>query len=386
MPIEHEPQLNNLCIVQVKEESAYGADAAPQNDLVALLVSDGAEAEIDGDVITRSVVQSTFTPRGSLVGAKKMPLKIGIEAHGGGLNAGVLKDPDYGPLLRACGMQKTEVVRLATEEITGTFVEGEAVTAAPGAATGIFHCQDENVVVLREVTGVFTAADTLTGGTSAATADVAAAPVKGIEYRPITSRISTQKSALVYLYRDHILYLVKGCRGTFELSGDAGKAPLFSFNFTGLWTRPSDVENLPTVYPVDIVPPNFERAGAKLGAYDPILKTFKLTVGGTIQQRDDANSPEGVAGHYIGGREPALSIDPEMDVLANYDPFTLWADAAKISAGFTVGQTPGNRWRLHVPAFQHSKLSAASRGTQRTHQIDGTCTGSGDDDFRLTFM
>lgn len=382
----HEPQLNNLCILRVKEESAYGADDTPDAGLTALLVSAGAEPEIDGDVIKRNVVQSTFTPRGSIVGAKKLPFKFSIEIHGGLLNAGAPKEPDFAPVLRACGLQQTTVQRLAVNAVTGNFAEGETVTGGTSAATGVFHCLDGGVLVLRNVVGNFASGEAVTGGTSAATANTTALPVKGIEFRPVTSRIAAQKSILAYLYRDHILYLLKGWRGTFDIAAEAGGIPMLNFSGTALWTKPDDVADLPAVTPADIIPPRFERIGAKIGPYDPIFKSFKLNLAGAIQHRDDANSAEGVAEHYLGGREPALSFDPEQDKLANFDPYALWASDAKNDFGFTVGQDAGNRWRLHVPGFQISKPGKGERGTLRTHQIDGVCTGTGDNEFRWTFL
>jgi len=382
----HEPQLNNICIFRAKLEDAYGNDSDPLNGLIALLVGSGAEAEIDGDVIKRNITQRTFTPRGTIVGAKRMPLKFSIEVHGGLLSAGVPLAPDYDMFMLSCGLQKTDVQRLALDAPVGTFVEGESVTGGTSAATGVFHLMDDGVAVLRNVAGDFVSGEVLTGATSAATANTTAAPVQGIEYRPVTSKIAEQKSSLIYLYNDHILYLVKGWRGTFDITAEAGGVPMLNFSGMGLWTTPTDVLNLPDVDPADIIPPRFERVRAKLGAYDPIFKSFKFAQASQTQQRDDCNSAEGVAEQYLGGREPVVSFDPEMDSLTNYNPFALWESAGKLPLGLTVGQDAGNRWRFQAPNLQHSKLSKGERGMIRVHQIDGTCTGSGDDEFRITFM
>uniref|UniRef100_UPI002619BE16 hypothetical protein n=1 Tax=Aminiphilus sp. TaxID=1872488 RepID=UPI002619BE16 len=383
----HDPQLNNLCIFRVKKESAYGNDANPADGLTPLLIASGAEPEIEGDVVERNVVQSTYTPRGSILGAKRQPFKFSIEAHGGLLDVGgSVQPPDYGPILEACGMQKTAVHRIACEAQPEGFITGETVIGSTSAATGVVQCLDDSVLVLRGVVGEFEEGETLTGSTSAATTVAAAEPVPGIEYRPVTSRMSAQSSALGYLYLDHVLYLLKGWRGTFELTGEAGKPCMLNFTGTALWTRPADVPDLPAVVPADIVPPRLERAGARLGAYAPVFKGVTFSLGGTLAPREDANSPEGIAEYYLGGRKPVIRIDPEQDKLANWDPYALWEQRTKLPLGLTVGQEPGNRFRLHAPLFQIDKPGGSPRGSIRAYQIEGTCTGSGDDEFRLTYF
>jgi hypothetical protein len=387
MAVTHEPQLENLCIVLVKVESAYGADANPLDGLTPLLVGTGPEASIEADTVARNVVQSTFTPKGSAVGAKRQPLKFDIEAHGGLTGVGgIVNPPDYEPLLLASGMQKTSVTRLAVGAITGTFKSGETVTGGTSNATGKFHCVDGSTVVLREITGAFEPGEALTGGTSAATAQTAAAPVSGLEYRPVTDRIKDQKSALIYLYQDRILYKAPGWRGSFDLAGEAGKYPTLSFNGTGLWAAPSDVANLPDVSPADIAPAKVERTGCMLGDYPPVYKSFKFTLGGKTDPRPDGNSAEGVAEYYRSGRAPVFTIDPEQDKLANFNPYSGWSLGTRLDASLTLGETAGNRWRLHIPGLQLTKLPVQARGTVRAYQIEGDCTGSGDDEMRLTYF
>ncbi len=386
-PVIHEPQLNNLCIVRVKLESAYGADADPTNGLTALMVDTGAEAELEADTIERSVVRPSWTPPGVAVGAKRMPFKFGMEAHGGGLGVGdAILPPDYDPILQACGMQRTDVVRLTLGTIVGVFVVGELITGGTSAATGTVLALDGDVVTLRAVAGTFESGEPITGGTSAATANVTADPAPGMEYRPVTSRIAAQKSALIYLYQDHILYLLRGWRGTFELSGEAGKACKYIFSGTALWTRPTDVPVLPVAVPADFIPPRLERAGARLGAYDPIFKSFRLAMGGTVAPREDANSAEGIKEYCLGGRKPTLGIDPEQDKLANFDPYALWEAGTTVNLSLGVGQDAGNRWRLQAPAYQISKPGKGERGTTRVYQFEGTCTGTTDDEVCLTYF
>jgi hypothetical protein len=160
------------------------------------------------------------------MGAKRQQLTVTTELRGGGLGVGgEVLPPDYAPFLLACGAQRTDVVRLTVDDAAG-FEIGETVTGGTSTATGVLHHIDGRCWSCPGLRALVRRAETVTGGDSAATAVIAASGVApGLEYRPMTVRPETQKSACIKYHKDSILHVVVGARGTAAIDCPAGKTP-----------------------------------------------------------------------------------------------------------------------------------------------------------------
>lgn len=383
---EQQMQLARKAVVLSKLEAAYGQlpVLGPEN---GVQVNNGVDVEPTGEKVKRDVVRSTFSPAGAVIGAKKIVFKTSVECRGGGLDGtGKVLPPDYEPFLLACGTQRTDVVRLTVSTIVG-FLLGETVTGGTSTAHGtIHHFDGDKTLVLRSVTGVFTA-EQITGASSNTVADVTAV-ASGIEYRPATKRPLDQDSAVVVFYKDTIRYTVVGARGTFNLNCAVNKYPVFEFTMTGLWTDPADADEIPVPVLTEIVPPMFMGANLVIDDYRPVVTELTYAMGNTIADRLDANAAEGMVGAIITGREATGTVNPEMDSLANFNPWDKWKRARTSRIATLFGSDPGNRIRIELPASQYDGLKHGDRSGIAVYTANYIANAhrDGDDEWRLTIL
>lgn len=342
-----------------KAETSYGTDAVPTSLLNGILLNEGAELAPSADKIDRAVLRDTYSPAGSIIGAKSVELTLTVEARGGGVDgAGNPVPPDYDPLLLACGMQRSEVMRL-TLASNASFLAGETITGGTSGATAtIEYIERENLLVASMLDGTF-AAESITGGTSGVSATLAVG-TPGIMYRPKTAAITDLASASMYFWKDSILHRLLGAVGTWSLEGEVGKIGTFQFKMSGLWVDPADSE-LPAPTLTTLTGPQALAMDMRIGAYTPVFTALKLDLGAKIDKRQDANADEGLVGLMITGRSPTGTLDPEVDALAAYNPWDAWKSGTKSRLNCYLGSVAGNRWAIHVGQAQYSDLKYKDR-------------------------
>jgi hypothetical protein len=372
----------------VKTEAAYATDPLPTPAANAVLINSGIDITPQADRVERDILRDTLSPAGSAVGAKSLDLSFQVEARGGGLDGdGKPLPPDYAPALLACGTQSTPVVRLSVTGGAGTFEAGEVVTGGTSGATAqIEYIERAHVLVAVVTNGTFQAAETITGGTSGATGGVSDI-MPALMYRPQTLPPSQQKSVAVYFHRDGILHRVLGVRGTCSLDAQVGKIPTWDFNLSGLWVDPAD-QALPSPTLTSLAGAQFLGADLMIGDYTPTFTALKLDLGNKVDRRQDANHPEGVTSLVLASRSPTGSLDPEVDKLASFNPWTAWKDSnARARINCRIGSQAGNRLHVHVGAAQYSDIKYGDRIGLSTYSISFVPTAErlGDDDTRFLF-
>jgi hypothetical protein len=381
-------QATRRAILLGKNEATYGVEAEPTPASNATLINSGIEIKPNADKVTRDILRNTFSPAGSYIGAKSLDLSFTVEARGGGLDA---QDkplpPDYDWALLACGMQRAEVLRLSLDA-PGAWQIGEVVTGGTSAATGtIAYVERDNLIVVAVTAGTFEADEAVTGGSSAATGHVAGL-VWALMYRPITADIADIVSASCRFWRDAILHRVLGAIGTFSLSGEVGKIATIEFKLSGLWADPVDQAIPGNAVLTDMTGAMALAMGVRIGTYTPVANAIKLDLANKVQRRQDLNAPEGLVGFYFDGRDPTGSLDPEVDALASYNPWSAWKSGAKTRINGYFGSTPGNRIAFHVGAAQVTDLAYKDRnGVMAYDKSFQPCQEyRGDDEMRLVFF
>ena len=359
MPIE--TQRSEVSAILAKIEGVYAQDPTPTPAANGILINKGAEISPNADKEARNIIRTTYSPAGSMIGAKFQDLSLQVECRGGGLDADGITPlpPDYDCLLRCCGMRRRDAVRL-TLAGGGAWQAGETIVGGTSHAEGIIeYVERETILVVIVTTGVFAAAEAITGSSSAATGNVTAV-AKALLYQPITAAPSVQESVAAYFWRDAILHKLVGALGTWSLDAQVGKVVNFDFKLSGLWVDPVDAA-LPAPTLTELVGVQAMGMGVKIGDYVPVCTALKLDFGAKVEKRNDINAVEGLIGMLITGREPSGSLDPEVDKLANYNPWTLWKAGTRSRINGYLGSTPGNRLAFHVGAAQRSDLKYASR-------------------------
>ncbi len=374
-------KLTRRTVILAKLETTYGVDAAPTG-ANAILCNSAVDVKPQGEVLKRDVLRDTLSPSGHVIGAKTIDFEFPVELKGGGLVTLVVQAPEYDPLLQSCGMAKKTVVELTLSTIPSGLVAGSTVTDDTSSATGTVVYIMGLVVGLVNVTGgVFASGHKI--NTNAAT--ISAAPATVLTYAPVSDP-ALVASCTVCFHKDGVLHKALGCRGSFDLNAPSGKYGTLKFTMHGLWADPVD-QAAPSPQVSALVPPVCVGMGLAIGAYTPVgISALSLNLAAEVAKRVDLNSSDGVTGMVIKGRNPTGSLDPEVDTLANFNPWTAWKSAATASISGRIGQNSGNSVVLLVPKAQYSEIKYGDRDGVALYTLGFACTiDAGDDEFRLIY-
>lgn len=202
----------------------------------------------------------------------------------------------------------------------------------------------------------------------------------------VTSELTEQKSSTIYCHKDGILHIVTGCRGTWTLDMGVGKIPTFKFSLKGMWINPTDTPMPGTVNTSAIIPPICKAMNAMIDAYSPVgVNSLSIDLGAKVTRNNDINAAEGISGFTITDRACTGSIDPEVDALANFNPWTAWKASTPASIQCTVGSDQGNRFDVSVPGAVYNDPKYGDRDGISIYNLPFECSGTSDDEFSMTF-
>jgi len=200
----------------------------------------------------------------------------------------------------------------------------------------------------------------------------------GVEYTP-TSDEALQDSVSLKFNLDGQQYLMRGCYGNVSANLVAGAFGVLSFNFTGLYTTPTDVAQIQPVYVNDTEPPIVENLSFLLDSYAGIAETLMFDLGNEVSERPDLNSPEGLLALRITNRNMTGSVDPEMVAIATKDFWTIFEESTKKEISCTVGATLGNIFDITIPAIQLTNIGLGDRNGIRVYALEYLATGDDDE-------
>lgn len=391
------PKLTKRLVFLTVDESTYGTD--PGSGYQAILLNEGAELRPNAEIIERNVLRSTFSPAGTVVGAKDWACRLPIELTGGGIS-GTLQPPPTDSLLKASGMLRTAGVTVPVDSLVGTYDVGEEIrnTTQASEVVGTLYDFVDNgdatgTLYIRDLQNVPSDGDTLTGD-SAATADANGTPTDTFVYRPETNRDNLISSTCHYSL-DGIRHIMTGVRGSMGLDLEVGGYGTFNFDLTGVFNDPTDTPNPSATY-TDIDPEVCFSAGLKIGSWDmatTALTQYQMALNTEVRARQDINAAEGRVGFEITDRNPTGSLDPEVAPLSDYNAWSFWKAGTAQKVYAQIGSTPGNRCRMLVPRATYADMGYGDREGILTYNLPFTCKGGaegvggadGDDEVYLTF-
>jgi hypothetical protein len=217
--------------------------------------------------------------------------------------------------------------------------------------------------------------------------------VTSVTYAPISAPASTSfftigKSCTVEYYegstttRTGLKHIVKGCvaSGGPKLVLEAGKIPMVEFTFRGLYVAVTDAVAPSATYSA-ILPSIVQSANFSFHGFSAIISKLEIDGGGVIAERLDVSSVYGLKGFALVDRDPKGSIDPESDLVANFDFYGKMASAANDSMSVVVGATAGNIMTITTPKAQFAGLDPADRNSMRTFQLPLKFNQSTGDDW-----
>lgn len=142
---------------------------------------------------------------------------------------------------------------------------------------------------------------------------------------------------------------VLGALGTGTLDFPAGDAPNWAFNFMGEFVTPTSVTYPATIVKQTKVVKLVQSLGLVIGSLTPRASSIRMDFGGTVNEREDVNSPEGIYGLYIGDRNPTLDIlleapedQPAIDLGSGVSLWDALVDATVQNISWTHGTNANN--------------------------------------------
>jgi len=385
--------LTNKAVLLAILETEYGVD--PGSGYTGILLNKGVTISPTGEKLIRDIIIQTYSPQGHVIGVKQTKISFEVEMKGGGLDTGVIQDPEMDVLLQCCALVQSDGLVLAVDNVSGTFVVGETLNNTTSSNTvGVIADIIDNtttaILYMRDVENDPTDGDALAGATSSATADVDGTPEDALCYRPTSTRTSME-SATIHFHRDGHRHILTGCRGTVDFDFTVGKYGVAKFEITGIYNAPTD-QSLPSpTYPgADITPPVVINAGLQIASIDMDLtavNALSLRLGNTVNLRRDINAATGLVGLEITDRNPTGSVDPEAVDLSDFNPWTAWENATEQKIYCDIGSVAGNQIRPSIPRALYDETSYADRDGIVTYALPFSAKGGdeGDDEFWLMF-
>lgn len=313
-------------VILAKIESSYGTDPTPTEAANAILCS-LPEFAISGDRNERNFVRDTLSPSGFAIGAKRQTIKFSCELKGA---YGDPNDPCYlDTLFQMCGLLKTVI----TEPVVGP-----------------------------------------------------------ISYTP-SSELTAHKSGTIYYFMDGILFKMTGCRGTASLNFSVGSYPMVDFSFTGLYGGPIDHEAVTADLAFDEnLPPSCLSIGMAISwddgltttNYTPVgVEKVTLDISNEIAEKKDMQSSTGLSEVFIGGRQPKLSLDLDVDELALIDPYEIYSGGYPVTVSFTVGSVAGNIITISTSGGVLEEPKIDNKNGRASYSLSMVLSGS-DDEFSIS--
>ncbi len=160
-----------------------------------------------------------------------------------------------------------------------------------------------------------------------------------VTYAPVSASFS---SCTIHVNVDGVLHPITGCRGTFELSAEAGQIPVINFTMTGIYNAPTDTAAPNTTYTNQATPVIFKAGNTSsfsILGYSACLQSLSLDVANEIVYRELVGCDKSV---ILTNRAPAGTAVIEAPVLATKDFFAIANADTTGSISFQHGQTAGN--------------------------------------------
>jgi hypothetical protein len=186
----------------------------------------------------------------------------------------------------------------------------------------------------------------------------------GLTMQPISDNF---QSLTLVLNKDGVVHTMPGALGTFDLTAEAGSYAKIKWTFTGTYIEPFD-EYMPVPNYETELPSQVQDARLLINNFSAIVAKFTFNQGNDIQIRPDVNQPDGYFGVRIVSRKPEGGIDPEADLVTNYDFWGQMSNSQCMPFQMAIGTAVGNTVWFFGTNTQYSGLTYQDRAGISTYQ------------------
>lgn len=217
---------------------------------------------------------------------------------------------------------------------------------------------------------------------------VEASPADSYVYT--TSSVETNhKSVTMAGFVDGTVQRICGARGTFVMRCVSGSPGVLAFTFMGCLEVLADSALLAPTYNANSgLPPAFLGATFSLGSVpaEAAFSQIEIDLGNVLVMKPLPTTTTGYQAAAIVDRVPTLTIDPEYQLVTDYDYESIWR-AGTTSALSMVWGSAENKLTVTAPAVQYQNVGRGERDQIMTAEIEALLCGSaaaGDDELVIT--
>jgi hypothetical protein len=278
-----------------------------------------------------------------------------------------------------------------SEPYGGNVVSRDFDKATLGASESINTGPRQRMTFGVEIAGAGTAGavpawNAVMRGCGFAVAD-SGSPATAQVYTPISSSFP---SLNMYVYRAGQLHKMLGARGNMNLSLSAGQLPLFQFDYTGLYTRPSQAAGTANVtdFTAPVAVTNDNTTTFTVGGTSYKVESFNLNMNNNVVHRNIVNSNTvTITNRNVTGtmviEAPEVTDSPWNNVFASVE-----SDSGVTTAALAIthGTTAGNIVSLAAPQMQFVNIQEGNSDDVLTYTIDFVLvpTSAGNDELTIT--
>ncbi|MGZ9811286.1 phage tail tube protein [Pseudoroseicyclus sp. H15] len=175
-----------------------------------------------------------------------------------------------------------------------------------------------------------------------------------VVYNPVSGSF---ESASHYFNLDGQLHKLRGSRGTAKITIGASAIPYLEFEFTGLWSQPTDTAFATpdfSAFKKPLVATSANTPTATIDEVDMVLRSFELDLGCTVAPRFLV----GGESIQITDRKETISAVVEAVPLSTFNPYALATGETLVELQLVHGTAAGRIATIVVPQLQMQRPGA----------------------------
>lgn len=392
--------LHRKAVVMAAVEAVVNVEESLNPATDGILVAD-PDYNVDTSVLERNFTRNDLSPVPFIVGRKIAKATFQTELRGNGIRDGVAGNASIlARLFRGSGYSLTAMTapestvmfeiddhvnsdgtKVAWVNADGSLTNTDVIVyyleVTTGGASGV-----AGITVTSDTAGEGLAEATVTSespftigtqgltSTPTFTGDLVAGdrwvvwifPI-GIRLDPVSENFET---LTIKCFFDGTSQLMTGGLGTFTVNAQAGQYATIDWEFTGNYFDAVD-EALPSPTFETTLPAQVELARLRLDDFDACVDTFTFNQNNEVQIRPCVNDSEGYRGVRIVGRAPEGGVDPEAELVADYDFWGRLGSATRMPFQMRVGTEIGNTVWMISPNAQYTGLTYQDRNGIRAY-------------------
>ena len=195
------------------------------------------------------------------------------------------------------------------------------------------------------------------------------------------------KTLTMAVYIDGMRKLLAGCMGTFKLNCPTGKTAFMEFEFSGIWSTPTDTAILAPTYSTDS-PLRFATSTTTWNSVELFIESFVLDSGNTVILREDSGTVSGFKAALVTNRIVTITGNPESKLVATQDRYGKLLDLSEHALTFDIDGPTNSKITVAAPKAQITSISEGDRERMVVDDITWQCNRNGstaDQEVSMTF-